>query len=368
MFDCLGYPPDHPNCALPTAALRKLLVLDGERSYCQPCVSPVWDTALACHALMEVSDAELSPALRRAHDWLEDKQVLDTVGDWAVTRPGLRPGGWPFQYANPHYPDLDDTAAVALALDRFDGSRYQTAVSRAVEWVLGMQSRNGGWGSFDADNTHSYLNHIPFADHGALLDPPTADVSARCLSLLAQIGTPPDHPAMVSALAYLRQDQQADGSWFGRWGTNYIYGTWSVLAALNVAGVDAQAPEIRRAIDWLVACQREDGGWGEQEESYWPDWPRGQAPYSTASQTAWALLALMAAGEVDNRAVGRGIDWLIANQDGDGNWDEPWYTAVGFPRVFYLRYHGYRAFFPLWALARYRRLSAANSGQVTFGL
>ena len=368
MYDCLGYPPDHPNCTAAATAMRKLLVTDGERGYCQPCVSPVWDTALAAHALMEVGEATLTPAIRRSLDWLEERQVLDTVGDWAVARPGLRPGGWAFQYANPHYPDLDDTAAVALALSRFDRARYRDAIDRAAEWVIGMQSRNGGWGSFDADNTHSYLNHIPFADHGALLDPPTADVSARCVGFLAQIGTTPDHPAMSSALDYLLREQEADGSWFGRWGTNYIYGTWSVLTALNAAGTDPNAPTVRRAVAWLVAHQRADGGWGETGESYSPGAPRGEAPYSTASQTAWALLALMAAGEVDNPAVARGIAYLIATQDQDGNWDEPWYTAVGFPRVFYLRYHGYRAFFPLWALARYRRLSVANSRRVPFGL
>jgi squalene-hopene/tetraprenyl-beta-curcumene cyclase len=368
MFDCLGYPLDHPNCVAAATALRKLVVVDGERSYVQPCVSPVWDTALACHALMEVGDARLKPTIRRALDWLADKQVLDTVGDWAATRPGLRPGGWAFQYANAHYPDLDDTAAVALALDRFDAARYRNAIERAAEWVRGMQSKNGGWGSFDADNVHTYLNHIPFADHGALLDPPTADVSARCVGLLAQLGTPPDDPGLATALGYLRGEQEADGSWFGRWGTNYIYGTWSVLAALNAAGMDRRAPEIRRAVAWLLAHQRADGGWGEAGDSYWSGMPHGEAPYSTASQTAWALLGLMAAGEVDNPAVANGIGYLIANQDGDGNWDEPWYTAVGFPRVFYLRYHGYRAFFPLWALARYRRLSLANSPGVPFGL
>jgi squalene-hopene/tetraprenyl-beta-curcumene cyclase len=368
MYDCLGYRADHPNCLAAERALRKLLVIDGERGYCQPCVSPVWDTALAAHALMEVGESSLTPAIRRSLDWLEKRQVLDTVGDWAVARPGLRPGGWAFQYANPHYPDLDDTAAVALALSRFDPTRYQDAIDRAAEWVIGMQSRNGGWASFDADNTHSYLNHIPFADHGALLDPPTADVSARCLGFLAQIGTTPDHPAMSSALAYLMREQEADGSWFGRWGTNYIYGTWSVLSALNAAGADPTAPAIRRAVDWLTARQRSDGGWGETGDSYYPGEPHGEAPYSAASQTAWALLALMAAGEVDHPAVARGIAYLIATQDRDGNWDEPWYTAVGFPRVFYLRYHGYRAFFPLWALARYRRLSLANSRRVPFGL
>jgi squalene-hopene/tetraprenyl-beta-curcumene cyclase len=368
MYDSLGYPREHPYCAAAATALRKLVV-EGERAYCQPCVSPVWDTALAAHALMEVGDDRLIPAIRKGLDWLRDRQVLDTVGDWASARPGLRPGGWAFQYANPHYPDLDDTAAVALALNRFDDARYRPAIERALEWVLGMQSRNGGWGSFDADNTHYYLNHIPFADHGALLDPPSADVSARCLGFLAQLGIDPKHPAVAAAIEYLRAEQEEDGSWFGRWGTNYIYGTWSVLAGLNAAGMDPGAPEIRRAVDWLVSKQRADGGWGESGESYWwPDKPRGEAPYSTASQTAWALLALLAAGEVANPAVTRGIAYLLANQDEDGNWDEPWYTAVGFPRVFYLRYHGYRVFFPLWALARYRRLSLANSPRVAFGL
>src|SRR5947208_8921056 len=368
MFDCLGYPPDHPGYASALASLRKLLVLDGERSYCQPCLSPVWDTALACHALMEVEDIRLEATIRRALDWLETKQVLEVVGDWASARPGLRPGGRAFQFENPYYPDLDDTAAVALALDRFGSARYREAINRAAEWVIGMQSRNGGWGSFDADNTHYYLNHIPFADHGALLDPPTADVSARCLGFLAQRGLPSDHPAIAAVLTFLRREQEADGSWFGRWGTNYIYGTWSVLAALNAIGVDPESVEIRRAVAWLLSHQRPDGGWGEAGESYWPEGPRGEAPYSTASQTAWALLALMAAGEVAHPAVARGIAYLIENQDRDGNWDEPWYTAVGFPRVFYLRYHGYRAFFPLFALARYRRLSLANSRRVVYGL
>jgi squalene-hopene/tetraprenyl-beta-curcumene cyclase len=368
MFDCLGYEPDHLPYAAALGSLRKLLVLDGELSYCQPCLSPVWDTALACHALMEVADGRLETTIRRALDWLVAKQVLEVVGDWAATRPGLRPGGWAFQFENPYYPDLDDTAAVALALDRFGSARYRQAIDRAAEWVAGMQSRNGGWGSFDADNTHYYLNHIPFADHGALLDPPTADVSARCLGFLTQIGYGPDHPAVAAAIAYLRDEQEPDGSWFGRWGTNYIYGTWSVLAALNGAGIAADSPEVRRAVGWLIARQHRDGGWGEGGESYWPATPHGDAPYSTPSQTAWALLALMAAGEACHPAVARGIAYLIDSQDRDGNWDEPWYTAVGFPRVFYLRYYGYRAFFPLWALARYRRLSRGNSQQVPFGI
>jgi squalene-hopene/tetraprenyl-beta-curcumene cyclase len=368
MFDCLGRKPDDPAYATALRSLRKLLVLDGERIYCQPCLSPVWDTALACHALMEVDDRRLEPTIRWALDWLETKQVLDVTGDWAATRPDLPPGGWAFQFENPYYPDLDDTAAVGLALDRFASPRYRAAIDRAAEWVIGMQSRNGGWGAFDADNTHYYLNHIPFADHGALLDPPTADVSARCVGFLIQIGYGPDHPAVAAGIAYLRSQQEPEGSWFGRWGTNYIYGTWSVLAAFNAAGIPAESPEIGRAVAWLLARQHDDGGWGERGESYWPGASHGDAPYSAPSQTAWALLALMAAGEVGHPAVARGIAYLIESQDRDGNWDEPWYTAVGFPRVFYLRYHGYRAFFPLWALARFRRLTSRNSRQVPFGI
>ncbi len=229
-----------------------------------------------------------------------------------------------------------------------------------------MQSKNGGWGAFDADNTHYALNHIPFADHGALLDPPTADVTARCVSFLAQIGHRADEPVMVRALAYLRAEQEADGSWFGRWGTNYVYGTWSVLCALNAAGLSHDDPTVRRAADWLIARQREDGGWGEDEDSYAGAQP-GSYHESTPSQTSWALLGLMAAGLVEHKAVARGIAWLQQQQRADGEWTELPYTAVGFPRVFYLRYHGYRLFFPLLALARYRALMCGNSRRVAFG-
>jgi squalene-hopene/tetraprenyl-beta-curcumene cyclase len=368
MYVALGYPLDDPLCVTANSAIEKLVTRTNGTAYCQPCLSPVWDTVLAGHALMDVGDEALTEPLRRAFDWTAQRQVLDVVGDWAAQRPGLRPGGWAFQYENPHYPDVDDTAAAGLALDRFDSARYREGLERAAEWIIGMQSKGGGWGAFDADNTHTYLNHIPFADHGALLDPPTADVSARCLGFLAQVGYAADHPAVAAAIDFLRREQEPDGSWFGRWGTNYIYGTWSVLAGLNAAGVSPDAPEIRRAVAWLLARQREDGGWGESGASYAPDAPRGTASYSTASQTAWALLGLMAAGEAAHPAVKRGIDYLVATQEGDGGWDEPWYTAVGFPRVFYLRYHGYRAYFPLWALARYRRLSQANSPRVAFGI
>jgi len=368
MFDCLGYARDHPDYATALGATRKLFAGDNDRLYCQPCLSPVWDTTLACHALMEVDDKRLEPTIRRALDWIAGRQVLDVAGDWAAARPGLRPGGWAFQYANPHYPDLDDTAAAGLALDRFDTARYHHALDRAVEWIVGMQSRNGGWAAFDADNTHYLFNSIPFADHGALLDPPTADVTARCLGFLAQFGYEQDHHAVAAALAFLRREQEGDGSWFGRWGTNYIYGTWSVLAALNAIGIGPVAPEIRRAVAWLLARQHPDGGWGERAETYLPKVPHGEAPYSTASQTAWALLGLMAAGEAEHPAVARGITYLIESQNLLGEWDELRYTAVGFPRVFYLRYDGYRLFFPLWALARFRSLSTGSSRRIRFGI
>ena len=368
MYVALGYPLDHPDCVTATSAVNKLVTRHNGSAYTQPCLSPVWDTVLAGHALMDVGDEALDEPLTRAFDWLAGKQVLDVVGDWAASRPNLRPGGWAFQYENAYYPDVDDTAAAGLALDRFDSARYRERLERTTEWVIGMQSKGGGWGAFDADNTHTYLNHIPFADHGALLDPPTADVSARCLGFLAQAGYTAEHPTVAAAIDFLRREQEADGSWFGRWGTNYIYGTWSVLAGLNAVGVTGDAPEVRKAVAWLLARQREDGGWGESGASYADDGPRGAAQYSTVSQTAWALLGLMAAGEAEHPAVKRGVDYLVACQKADGSWDEPWYTAVGFPRVFYLRYHGYRAYFPLWALARYRRLSQANSPRVAFGI
>jgi squalene-hopene/tetraprenyl-beta-curcumene cyclase len=368
MYDCLGYPVSHPNVVTAKGAIRKMLVLEAERAYCQPCLSPVWDTALAAHALLEAGGEEADAAVRQGLDWLVERQVLDVAGDWSVARPHIRPGGWPFQYANPHYPDLDDTAVVVMALDRCDRERYRPAIERATEWVIGMQSRNGGWGAFDADNTYHYLNHIPFADHGALLDPPTSDVTARCLGMLVQLGYGDAHPGVSGALAFLRREQEAEGSWFGRWGTNYIYGTWSALCGLNAAGVDPAMPEIRRAVDWLLACQRNDGGWGEDGASYWPDQPHGEGKVGTPSQTSWALLALMAAGEVNHPAVARGVDYLVETQSADGLWDEASYTAVGFPRVFYLRYHGYRAFFPLWALARYRNLATSNTTRPAFGI
>ena len=364
MFDALGYAPDHPHAAIAWAAIQKLLVVTDAEAYCQPCLSPIWDTSLAGHAVAEAEGAA-TPAIDAACAWLVDRQVTDLRGDWADTRPDATPGGWAFQYENAHYPDVDDTAVVGMLLHRNGDPAHADSIAKAREWVLGMQSANGGWGAFDADNTHHYLNHIPFADHGALLDPPTADVTARCVSFLAQTGMEATEPAMARAVEYLRRDQEPDGSWFGRWGTNYIYGTWSVLCALNAAGLPHDDQAIRRAVEWLLAHQREDGGWGEDEDSY-DAAPPGEYHTSTPSQTSWALLGLMAAGET-GPAVARGAAYLARTQREDGEWDEAPYTAVGFPKVFYLRYHGYRLFFPLLALARFRNLQRGNSRRVGFG-
>jgi squalene-hopene/tetraprenyl-beta-curcumene cyclase len=371
MFEALGYPEQHPERAAARRAIEKLLVVHEHEAYCQPCVSPIWDTALACHSLLEVGGDHAVAQARKGLDWLVPRQVLDVAGDWTARRPALRSGGWAFQYANPHYPDVDDTAVVVMAMDRVQGlvtqTNYRLPIERAREWIVGMQSANGAWGAFDSDNEYHYLNNIPFADHGALLDPPTEDVTARCVSMLAQIGEARGE-AVTRAVDYLRRTQTQEGSWYGRWGMNYIYGTWSVLCALNAAGVDHAAPEIRKAVAWLVNIQNGDGGWGEDGSSYKLDYRGYEAVPSTASQTAWALLALMATGEVDHPAVARGVNYLSRKQGNDGFWDEPRYTATGFPRVFYLRYHGYPKFFPLWALARYRNLKGANAPAVAFGM
>jgi squalene-hopene/tetraprenyl-beta-curcumene cyclase len=332
----------------------------------------VWDTALTAHALMETGHASNIAAAQRGLDWLRPLQVLDVKGDWAFKRPQVAPGGWAFQYANPHYPDLDDTAVIVMAMARAqkDGDApYDAAIARARAWIEGLQSSDGGWGAFDADNTHEFLNNIPFADHGALLDPPSPDLTARCLSMLAQLGaTAQSSQAVARGIDYLRRTQLRDGSWYGRWGINYVYGTWSALCALNAAGLPSDAPEIRRAADWLISIQNKDGGWGEGGDSYKLDYGGHEPSPSTASQTAWALLGLMAAGETAAPAVERGISYLIATQEAEGLWTERDYTGTGFPRVFYLRYHGYPKFFPLWALARFRNLQKTNSRKVAFGM
>jgi squalene-hopene/tetraprenyl-beta-curcumene cyclase len=373
MFDALGYPEQHPERAIARKSVEKLLAVHEHEAYCQPCVSPIWDTALTCHALLEVGHERAAAQACKGLEWLVPRQILDIKGDWIARRPNIAPGGWAFQYANPHYPDVDDTAVVVMAMDRAQGSsaqsNFRASIAAAREWILGMQSENGAWGAFDADNEYYYLNNIPFADHGALLDPPTEDVTARCVSMLAQIDeAAPNSAPVARAVDYLRRTQMQEGSWYGRWGLNYIYGTWSVLCALNAAGVDHGSPEFRRAVAWLLKIQNADGGWGEDGASYKLDYRGHERAPSTPSQTAWALLGLMAAGEVDDPAVQRGIDYLSHTQGSDGFWNEPRYTATGFPRVFYLRYHGYSKFFPLWALARYRSLKNTNTRSVPFGM
>ena len=373
MYDAMGVPPSDPRRAIARKSVELLLVVKDDEAYCQPCVSPVWDTALAAHALMEVRDEAVDAAVAKSLEWLKTRQVLDVKGDWAEERPNVRPGGWAFQYNNAYYPDLDDTAVVVIALDRAKEriapfADYREAIARGREWVEGLQSENGGWGAFDADNVYYYLNNIPFADHGALLDPPTDDVTGRCIGMLAQLGATADEPSVARGIEFLRNSQLADGSWFGRWGVNYIYGTWSALAGLNATGVPNDDPTIRRAVHWLVEIQNKDGGWGEDCSSYRLDYAGYHHAPSTASQTAWALLGLMAAGEVDSDAVARGIRYLRATQDHDGSWSQEQYTGGGFPRVFYLRYHGYPKFFPLWAVARYRHLKVGNSHHVAYGL
>jgi squalene-hopene/tetraprenyl-beta-curcumene cyclase len=373
MYDALGKPADYPSRAITRRALENLLVIREDEAYCQPCVSPVWDTSLTCHAMFEAGNDEALSSARQALDWLKPRQVLDVKGDWAVKSPQVRPGGWAFQYNNDYYPDLDDTAVVVMAMDRARrasrSQEYDAAIARAREWIEGMQSRNGGWAAFDINNLEYYLNNIPFSDHGALLDPPTEDVTARCVSMLAQLGaTIPASQALADGVAYLRRTQLAEGSWYGRWGLNYIYGTWSALCALNAAGLDHQDPVIRKAAAWLLSTQNEDGGWGEDARSYRLDYSGYETAPTTASQTAWALLGLMAAGEVGHPAVARGVEYLIATQTQKGLWDEQRFTATGFPRVFYLRYHGYAKFFPLWALARYRNLRSTNTRVVGVGM
>jgi squalene-hopene/tetraprenyl-beta-curcumene cyclase len=373
MYDALGIPPSDARRAMARKAIENLLIVKENEAYCQPCVSPVWDTALAAHALLEAQDKEADVAVAQSLEWLQARQVLDVKGDWAEERPSVRPGGWAFQYNNAYYPDLDDTAVVVMALDRakkkgIAQSNFDPAIARGREWVEGLQSGNGGWGAFDADNAYFYLNNIPFADHGALLDPPTDDVTGRCIGMLAQLGVSTEDRAMSKGVEFLRKSQLADGSWFGRWGVNYIYGTWSALAGLNAAGLPASDPSVQRAAKWLIEIQNEDGGWGEDCDSYRLDYNGYRPAPSTASQTAWALLGLMAAGEVDHASVARGIRYLESTQGAGGLWSQEHYTGGGFPRVFYLRYHGYPKFFPLWAVARYRNLKAGNSRNVAHGL
>jgi squalene-hopene/tetraprenyl-beta-curcumene cyclase len=351
----LGYPLDHPVLRTALEGLEGFTVRDGDHLWLEACQSPVWDTGLGLIALRDAGLAADHPALVRAAEWLLGEEVRKR-GDWAVRRPQLAPGGWAFEFANDNYPDIDDTAEIVLALRRVahpDRERLEAAVARGVAWVIGMQSRDGGWAAFDADNTSSLPLQLPFCDFGEVTDPPSADVTAHVVEMLAAAGLGNSQPAR-RGLDWLLRHQERDGSWFGRWGANYIYGLGAVLPALAEAGIAADHPAVRRAVRWLVEHQNPDGGWGEDLRSYTDvEWHgRGE---STASQTAWALLALLAAGERDSEAAARGADWLARTQLEDGSWDEPWFTGTGFPGDFYINYHLYRQVFPVMALGRYVR-------------
>ena len=352
----LGYPKSDPKRKLARQAIDSLLKDNGTSMYCQPCMSPIWDTALVSHALIETeNEKNTTTEIKNALDWLKERQLSNEPGDWRIQKPELAGGGWAFQYSNYYYPDLDDTSVVAWAMHRTKKNIYSKSIDRAANWVAGMQSRNGGFGSFDTDNTHYYLNEIPFADHGALLDPPTADVTGRAIALLSLADLEMYEKQINSAIEYLKTEQEENGSWFGRWGTNYIYGTWSVLTALEIAGQDPQQDYIRKAVKYLVSTQNDDGGWGESNDSYYP--PKIHRPFkSTAFQTAWVLLSLLASREEKNPSVKKAVNYLLSTQLSNGQWYDNSFTAPGFPRVFYLKYHGYSKYFPLWALARYRNI------------
>ncbi|MDT4935523.1 MAG: squalene-hopene/tetraprenyl-beta-curcumene cyclase [Pseudonocardiales bacterium] len=352
----LGYPLEHPALVAAVEGLEGFLVRevspDGDVRWLEACQSPVWDTCLAVTALLDAGESPADPAVVRATSWLLDEEIR-VRGDWSVKRPGLAPGGWAFEFANDLYPDIDDTAEVVLALDRVGEQTVPgtaAAVERGVRWTVGMQSRDGGWGAFDADNTRRLVEKLPFSDFGAVIDPPSADVTAHVVEMLGRLGQA-GTVAAQRGVTWLLSAQEADGSWFGRWGANYVYGTGAVVPALVSVGVDRHSASIRRAVGWLERHQNDDGGWGEDLRSYDDDAWRGRGA-STPSQTAWALLALL---EVDphTTAVRRGIDWLVDRQRADGGWDEDPFTGTGFPGAFYISYEMYRLVFPLSALGRF---------------
>ena len=367
---CLGYSVDDPQFIRALDEFEALGIEEEDTFRMQPCKSPVWDTAIAAFALGESGVAANEPRLVAAADWMLKKQVTHR-GDWSVKNKHAEPAGWYFEFNNEFYPDVDDTVMVMLALSQVDhpNERYQhESVERALRWVLSMQCREGGWASFDRDNTRMVFQYVPFADHNAMLDPPTADITGRVLEMLANHGYSRSDHVVERAIEFLRKEQEADGSWFGRWGVNYIYGTMQVLRGLEAMGVDNHEPYIQQAAEWLRMVQNSDGGWGETCGSYDDPNTKGVGP-STPSQTAWAVLGLLAAGDTRSDSAARGIAWLLRTQRKDGGWDEQHYTGTGFPRVFYLAYHLYRDYFPLLALTTYAKvMTAENEGRVAPGM
>lgn len=350
----LGYPLESEPLRAGLAGLDRYSIWEDGKFRFQSCISPVWDTALAMIGLQDGGLPPDHPALVRAGQWLLSEQIF-VGGDWQV-KCRARPGGWAFEFDNDCYPDTDDTAVVLMALLRTELPKpaKEFALARGLEWLLGMQCANGGWGAFDRNNTKAFLREIPFADFGEMIDPPSVDVTAHIVECLGRVGYTREFKPLKRALAYLLREQEADGSWYGRWGVNHIYGTGCVLPALAAVGFPMDERRVRRAVEWLLSRQNEDGGWGEDIASYHRRDLAGRGP-SCASQTAWALLALIAAGEATGEAVGRGIQYLVRTQDDEGTWHEPQFTGTGFPTDFMIRYHLYRHFFPLMALGRYRR-------------
>ncbi|MGH9775474.1 MAG: squalene--hopene cyclase [Candidatus Acidiferrales bacterium] len=354
----LGYSSDDALTAREIEFLERYEIAEEDSLHVQPCISPVWDTAIAMVSLEEAGVEPTHRALVKAAEWLLEHQILGP-GDWQVKDRTGEPGGWAFEFRNDFYPDVDDTAFVLMALGGVDypnRARLKESVRRGVRWLLSMQNRDGGWGAFDKDNDLKLLTCVPFADHNAMLDPSTADVTARVLECLGRCDWPASHPAVARGLNFMTGDQKSDGSWYGRWGVNYIYGTSGVLRALETFGL-SRTEDCRRALDWLRSVQHADGGFGETVASYADERAKGKGN-STASQTAWAIIALLAGGGPEGPAVERAVEYLARTQNPDGTWDEPEFTGTGFPCVFYLKYHLYRNSFPVYALARYRNMKA----------
>ena len=354
---CLGYSVDDPQFIRALDEFEKLGIEEDDTFRMQPCMSPVWDTAYALFALGEAGVPASDQRLVKCADWMLQKQVRKP-GDWKIKNPKGEPGGWYFEFNNEFYPDVDDTAMVCLALSRVEhpNGRYQSeSVQRAIDWILSMQCKDGGWASFDKDNDRMVFQYVPFADHNAMLDPATVDITGRILECLATYGYDQNHPAVKRAIKFIRKQQEPDGSWFGRWGVNYIYGTMQVLRGLEAMAVDRNDPMIQQAAEWLRSVQNADGGWGETVGSYDDPNLRGQGD-STASQTAWAIMGLLAVGDTRSECVARGMAYLLRTQKKDGSWSEPFFTGTGFPRVFYLMYHLYREYFPLIALTTYSKV------------
>ena len=356
----LGYPPDHPLVSKADRDFAGLFVDGADGFRIQPCLSPVWDTAITTIALAESGLSADHPALARAADWLESKEVR-FKGDWAVRIPEVAPSGWAFEHNNKYYPDTDDTMMVLMALRQVearDPEAREAQFQRALKWLLSFQCADGGWAAFDKDINASWLEHVPFADHNAILDPTCSDLTARVLELLGAIGTDRQSGVVRRAIGLMRRTQERDGSWYGRWGVNYIYGTWQALRGLAAIGENMDQEWIRRGRDWLESCQNDDGSWGETCESYNFPALKGRGP-GTPSQTAWALMGLCACGDARRDAIRHGISWLVQRQNADGSWTEDATTGTGFPCVFYLKYDMYRQHFPLLALATYRKMTAA---------